>query len=103
MPSANEEFVPLTFDDCYDPEIDKEYMGKVRKIVLENGNYVWIECVDPFGHWQVSLKKGQLPDALKHGSFTTFRDALTAVNIWLQNRKVPIVYQTTKTKAPAQE
>jgi hypothetical protein len=103
MPAPTDNFKPITYDDIYDEELENEYMGKVRKIVIENGNHVWIESVDPYGHWKISLKKGKLPDHLKDGSWTTFRDALTAVNIWLKERKVPIVYQTTKDKVSREE
>ena len=99
MPAVDTEFKPLTFDDCYDPELDAEYRGKVRKVVLENGNWLWMESEDPYGYWTVKLKRGKLPDNLQNGSFTTFRDLLNAVNIWLKDRKHPIVYTTTKDKA----
>ncbi len=102
MPATDPDFKPITLNDIHDEELDFEYKGKVRKIVLENGNYVWMECVDPYGYWQVSLKKGKLPDKIKDNNYTTFRDALTDVNRWLKERKHPIVYATTL-KAPTKE
>lgn len=96
MPAKDENFVPLTFDDVYDADLDWEHRGKFRKIVIGNGNEIYLESVDPFGHWKVTAKKGRLPDWLKDGSWTTFRDALAAANKYLHERKLPIVYQTNQ-------
>ena len=96
MPAKDETFTDLTLSDIFDEELDAEHKGKVRKIVLKNGNWVWLECVDPYGYWQVSLKKGRLPDNIKDNSYTTFRDALNDVNKWLREQKHAIVYETNK-------
>lgn len=103
MPAKDENFKDVTLSDIHDDEIEAEYMGKVRKIVLENGNWVWFESVDPYGHWKVSLKKGQLPDYIKNNSYTNFLTALSDVNRWLRERKHPIVYTTTKDKIDREE
>lgn len=94
MPQKNPDFKPITLSDIHDEDIEKEHMGKVRKIALTNGNHVWIECVDPFGFWKVKLKKGQLPDFIRNNTYTTFLGALNDVNRWLENRKEAIVYTT---------
>lgn len=97
MPSVDPNFKPLDLNDILDDELDKEYMGKLRKIVMSNGNFVWIECRDPYGFWYISLEKGKLPDKLT-GSYTTFDMALRDVNQWLRDKKEPIVYETNVPK-----
>lgn len=100
MPAVDPNFKALTLDDIFNPEEDWEYKGKQRTIVLGNGNELYMECVDPFGHWKISLKRGKLPDALRDGSWTTFRDCLQAANLYLKDKKHPIVYTTER---PAKE
>lgn len=95
MPKINESFVPLTLDDVLDEEYDEEHRGHFRKIEIEN-NTVHIRRQDPYGFWHISLSKGQVPDRMK-GAYTNFEMALTAVNIWLKNKKEPLVY-TVKDK-----
>ncbi len=95
MPAANPNFTALRLDDIFDEALDKEFMGKVRKIDLPNGNIVWLKCEDPYGFWYVSLKKGQVPENLK-GAYSNFAVALNAVNLWLKDKKDPIVYPSSK-------
>jgi len=95
MPAANPDFKALTLNEIYDQEVEDEFMGKARKINLPNGNIVWLKCEDPYGFWYVSLKKGQVPENLK-GAYSNFSTALNAVNLWLKDKRDPIVYPTTK-------
>lgn len=99
MPAKDETQPEITLSDIHDEALDAEHHGKVRKIVLKDGNYVWLECVDPYGYWQVSLKKGRLPDWIKDNSYTDFRSALADVNKWIRERKHAIVYTTDRTKS----
>lgn len=98
MPAKDETFEDFTLSDILDEELDAEHKGKIRKVVLKDGNSIWIECVDPYGFWKVRLSKGRLPDAIKDNQYTTFRDALTAVNRWCREKRHAIVYQTNKDK-----
>lgn len=98
MPTTDDNFEDFTFDDFYNPEEDAEFRGKYRKIVIENGNEIRVESVDPFGWWVVSLKRGKLPDYIKDNNYTTFRDALRDINRWMREREYKLVYAVSKDK-----
>ena len=82
-------FSPLSFDDIFDDDYDKEHMGKYRKIEID-GNTVHIRCEDPYGFWYISVSKGQIPEKLK-GSYTSFDQAFRDVNTWLKDKKQPYI------------
>lgn len=103
MPTVNENHKDIQLGDFLDDDLDFEHRGKVRKVVLENGNHLWIECVDPYGHWKVKLGKGRLPDYIANNSYTQFRDALIDVNRWLREKKHAIVYTTAKAPITQEE
>lgn len=94
MPAKRDNFTPLTFDEIFDDEYDKEHMGKYRKIELD-GNTVHIKCEDPYGFWHISIAKGQIPEKLK-GAYTSFDQALREVNVWLKDKKEPYLPQEVK-------
>ncbi len=96
MPAKREDFTPLTFDDIFDDDYDKEHQGKYRKVEIEN-NIVHIRSEDPYGFWKISLQKGQLPEKLK-GAYTSFDQALRDVNLWLKDKKEFYIPSETATK-----
>lgn len=84
------DFTPFELDDILEEEYDAEHGGRARRIHMDNGNIVHIKCEDPYGFWMVSLEKGNLPDKLK-GAWTTFQQALAAVNQWLRDKPEPYI------------
>lgn len=91
MPTTDDNFKPLTLDDVFDVDYDKEHMGKYRKINLKSGNVVHVRAEDPYGFWYITFEKGKPPEELR-GSYTSFDLALRDVNIWLKAKKIPLVY-----------
>jgi len=89
MPKTREDFVPYELADIIDDEAEFENGGRLRTIEIDN-NTVTIQSEDPYGFWRIKLKKGNLPDKLK-GNYTSFDLALRDVNIWLQNKKEPLL------------
>jgi len=90
-------FIPHTMDSILEEDYDKEHSGKIRRIKMDNGNIVYIECEDPYGFWKISLEKGQLPERLK-GSYTLFDQALRDVNLWLRDKPEPYIPSKSLTK-----
>lgn len=97
MPAPQSNFVPLTLNEILDEELDAEERGKVRKIKMSNGNILTFTCEDPYGFWVMKLSKGRLPEKLM-GAYTTFDAALKDANLWMKDKKEPLVYVTEERK-----
>lgn len=62
-------------------EIEQEENKRV--ISLKSGNKVICTRSDPYGFWGISFERGAVPAELK-GSYTTFSNALKAIDLWIQ-------------------
>jgi len=59
---------------------------KTRTIELDNGNKLNMTRTDPYGAIVLSLEHGQLPDALKGGSYTSWDQAEKAAKAYKDSR-----------------
>lgn len=96
MPTVRENFKPFELGDILDDDKEFENGGRLRTIDIGN-NTVSIICEDPYGFWRVKLTKGNLPEKLK-GSYTSFDMALRDVNLWLKDKKEPLISSLPKDK-----
>lgn len=55
-------------------------LERIRIVELEEGSDILIKRIDPYGFWQVSLKRGPTPVELAEQQFTNFTEALKAIN-----------------------
>jgi hypothetical protein len=71
-------------------------------------NKIHFKCTDPFGFWEVSLDKGELPMGIKNHKFTTYRHAYEAIRLFYNNKgeqlsDFPFEKPVLDTKKPAKE
>lgn len=66
----------------FDPNSDDP---RVRVINLDN-NKIYMKRTDPFGFIEVNFDKGQMPEALADGKFTTWDAAERAVYQYLREK-----------------
>jgi hypothetical protein len=62
-----------------------EATSKVRVTEIDNGNSITATSSDPYGHWKLHLKKGQLPEEYR-GTYTTYEYAEKAIKKYLEDR-----------------
>jgi hypothetical protein len=60
---------------------------RTRSIELDNGNKLNMTRTDPYGAIVLSLEHGQLPDALKGGSYTSWDQAEKAAKAYIDERR----------------
>jgi hypothetical protein len=60
---------------------------RTRSIELENGNKINMTRTDPYGAIVLSLEKGQLPENLKGGSYTSWDQAERAAQAYITERQ----------------
>lgn len=64
-----------------------ETANKTRSIELDNGNKINMTRTDPYGAIVLSLEHGQLPDAMKGASFTSWEYAERAAQAYINERR----------------
>jgi hypothetical protein len=64
-----------------------EQEEKTRSFELDNGNKLNLTRTDPYGAIVLSLEHGQLPDALKGGSYTSWDHAEIAAKAYIDERR----------------
>lgn len=69
-----------------------------REIDLDNGNKLFIRRTEPFGFFQFSLAKGNLPDWIK-GNYTTMTQAEKAMDKYLRERDISAVEEVAVLKS----
>jgi hypothetical protein len=61
--------------------------GRRKYIHLSNGQNVILESRDPHGFWYIKWEKGTTPHDLQEQTFTGFRLARAAVELWFEKNK----------------
>ena len=59
-------------------------ISKNREVIFEDGSKMFIRQEEQYGFWEIKNSKGRVAEKLS-GSYTTFDQALNALNLYASN------------------